>query len=763
MNIKEFFLLFFAIFFIQIAYTQNGEGNNHRVTVEDTTRDGYNYMDHPDYPENRKRFLILDRAIDQEFANQSGYYSNNIYKQFSSNQYDLETLQRFIQQAQGFIVNLKTNANLNGMCAEYSKLIKLVRPGDRNQCEFLMDQQIKHVNEAIKTAHDRITAIKQKSADVGIEKTNTSKTSIKNNVSQNPNKSVPGNYGANKAELDYQAALERQRIYNESLQAVTDVIVSTGVEIVNQIQQGRIDNINFKNKQIGEYLQTMSTLDEECAQLFNEDYQSFLLKEKELRKYENRSLDNLNWLIDKTGESKYKNIKGAITDNQKTRFKKILKHNTTEILNNDNGFKDDIFIMEFQNQYVEEIRDFAGKLSNEYGQYSSDEGGYQIYLSWVHFIDEERKTRTQQVLELNKSKNLLKPFFEIGFYLFNNYYDPFYDNKATEFFSNSNMPARIELLTYAVLSRDIVGYSQKDDRHVRLLLGDGSEPIYYYGISTQNEKDIPLYKYLNHRDYGFKNTEANELVKAWIKRDEKASGKKAKTILEEYQELKKVENYVNSIRIEIEKHIKNKDYKRALSIVEKAREGQPDHFDLLIAHARVYQQEGNYTKALELLKEGISIKPKEPSLFFYIGVLEAGFGNKEEATVNYRKAITLKPDYFDAIYNLAIIEQEDGNTVKAIELFEKARVLDPKNYQLNVGLGEIYLEQANIKTREANENTHEKTKWKEIFIERFTYLKGALSCYKAAIELDDSDESLKEQIPLLQAKIDQANAFLTKK
>jgi len=134
------------------------ENNNYKVTVEDVSGSNNDYMSHPDYGKNRQRYLALSRSIDEEFSKLGATFNNDIknpgFSRGSDGKYSNEKLKTFISQAEGFKESLKSNNELGTMCSEYTSLIDKVRPGDVNQCETLMEQQLKRIDASIQRAKD---------------------------------------------------------------------------------------------------------------------------------------------------------------------------------------------------------------------------------------------------------------------------------------------------------------------------------------------------------------------------------------------------------------------------------------------------------------------------------------------------------------------------------------------------------------------------------------------------------------------------------
>lgn len=790
MQLKEYVLLFSITIFHISLYAQ--ESNNNEVWIEDTSKGDTQYMSHPDYVKNKKRFEDVNREIERVLIDQSTFYSENIYHPwyiYNDSRSSKERLQRFIVEAENHRKNLVGNSLFKKLCSERMSLIPKVRPDAKtDRCQDLLDRDLSSIDHTISQARaliadmERNESEKAENTDNSNANGSSSNTNNSNSTadSDSSNEYSPSNStresNTSAADLHYKNALMRQQAYQQGMQVAADKLVNVGVSIVNDIQQARIRNVATKNRYISEYLSEMIPLDKECADLHaSGNYEAFLIREKELRKYENYAIDDLNWLIEKEGDSNYKNLKYEIVTNQKKRIKLVLEHNTNELLKNQKSLRDIDFIREFEHLQAKEIIEFTGKLATSDGFYNYFEDyneNRRFFYDWVKYLDIERQERTRRILEANKTDPILSPLWEVILYLINNYNDPYYDIRTVEEFLKQSKNNKWSMLIWTLqkLGKKEIWYDNNtrlkyiyDDTKLKLLLGDGTEPIYYYDVSpiVKKQKSTPLYKFLNDRDWNYvtnyKDTEANRLVKQWVKRDEKLTGKKASHLFEDF--LNKSE-YIKTTRNEIAELMQKEDYDHALSLVSEARMKYPDNYDLLVNEANIYLKKGNTNKFLELLKEGIVLKPNEPELYYNIGVVSAEAGNIEEANNAYRKALALKPDYYNALLNFSSLAEENGNIEEAIGYYEKALNLDPENYDLNNELGQIYLNEANKKTREANEilkNKGDFERFKEVYLARFKYFKRTLACYKIVLKTDDSDDVLKEQVMTLQKTVDKLN------
>ncbi|ARV08091.1 hypothetical protein BTO04_14820 [Polaribacter sp. SA4-10] len=93
----------------------------------------------------------------------------------------------------------------------------------------------------------------------------------------------------------------------------------------------------------------------------------------------------------------------------------------------------------------------------------------------------------------------------------------------------------------------------------------------------------------------------------------------------------------------------------AIVALQEARRANPKDLNLLLNEAQMYIKLEQMDKFGELMQEAVKLDPNNPTLFFNLGVVNAGQNKIEEAIGFYEKAIALKPDYGDAYMNLAVV------------------------------------------------------------------------------------------------------------
>jgi len=83
-------------------------------------------------------------------------------------------------------------------------------------------------------------------------------------------------------------------------------------------------------------------------------------------------------------------------------------------------------------------------------------------------------------------------------------------------------------------------------------------------------------------------------------------------------------------------------------------------------------QAGDIDKAIDLLRQGLSIDPLAFKLHYNLGLLLGRKGLSYQAIRELENSLELSPEYFPALKNLALLYQKAGFKFKAIETWERA-------------------------------------------------------------------------------------------
>lgn len=103
--------------------------------------------------------------------------------------------------------------------------------------------------------------------------------------------------------------------------------------------------------------------------------------------------------------------------------------------------------------------------------------------------------------------------------------------------------------------------------------------------------------------------------------------------------------------------------------------------------ARGYIKEGNFLKAITILKRAEDDYPKSAEIQFELGNAYRHSGNLDKTAESFKMAVKLKPDFFSAYFNLGSALKLLGQYEEAIECFEKAKSLQPDFTDTYLSLG----------------------------------------------------------------------------
>ncbi|MDD5688199.1 MAG: tetratricopeptide repeat protein [Elusimicrobia bacterium] len=139
-------------------------------------------------------------------------------------------------------------------------------------------------------------------------------------------------------------------------------------------------------------------------------------------------------------------------------------------------------------------------------------------------------------------------------------------------------------------------------------------------------------------------------------------------------------------------YAKNKDFSKAFEYVNKALKLDPKLIEGQEALASIYQDTGEYDKAVKIYEEMAENKKymlyKAP--FLNLGIMYKTKKQYGRAIENFNRAIELNPLTADAYAYLAEIYEGQGDAGKVGEYYKKAENADPDNYVALNALGIIY-------------------------------------------------------------------------
>ena len=149
-------------------------------------------------------------------------------------------------------------------------------------------------------------------------------------------------------------------------------------------------------------------------------------------------------------------------------------------------------------------------------------------------------------------------------------------------------------------------------------------------------------------------------------------------------------------------HIKNKDYGKAITSLEKAIEKDPDSFILTRDLSRLYLRGNNTEKAVELADRLVRLDPDNvDGLLLYIQLKKDDMAETKQVEI-LNRILMLDPKNKETFLRLAKIYMEKENNAEALILLKKMVAEFPDYYVAWFYLGEVYLAQKEYDLATAN-------------------------------------------------------------
>ncbi len=119
--------------------------------------------------------------------------------------------------------------------------------------------------------------------------------------------------------------------------------------------------------------------------------------------------------------------------------------------------------------------------------------------------------------------------------------------------------------------------------------------------------------------------------------------------------------------------------KALLKAIELYTESDENLAWLLNRMGHIYENSGNFPKAIEWYRKAHNHTPKEATFLIYLGLTFLHLGKYDEAEEALTEATQCKEGCIDeAFYNLGVVKMFQKKYEKAQEYFEKSLEIDPK-------------------------------------------------------------------------------------
>jgi len=145
-------------------------------------------------------------------------------------------------------------------------------------------------------------------------------------------------------------------------------------------------------------------------------------------------------------------------------------------------------------------------------------------------------------------------------------------------------------------------------------------------------------------------------------------------------------DFVEGTRLE-----ENAEMENALATYQKVLNFDPGLSELALRVAALLSRQEDFPRAIDVLKDAIKAKPKEPGPYLQLAFIYAKYLKKTEQAVKYaNQAIVLDPLNFEAYQRLYEIEAVAGEPQKALLALDRAANVKSEDPAFWIRLGKLY-------------------------------------------------------------------------
>ena len=142
--------------------------------------------------------------------------------------------------------------------------------------------------------------------------------------------------------------------------------------------------------------------------------------------------------------------------------------------------------------------------------------------------------------------------------------------------------------------------------------------------------------------------------------------------------------------------VAQKKFTEAFALYNQLKSSGKANGVLYSAMAEAYMEQGENTKAVSEINNGLKLEPDNADLYFLLGKIQIKLGDKKSGQKAFEKAVEL--DDSRAEFNIALADllSEQGKKEDAVYYYETAVLYSPENVDALLKLGSIYLEENKV-------------------------------------------------------------------
>jgi tetratricopeptide (TPR) repeat protein len=215
-------------------------------------------------------------------------------------------------------------------------------------------------------------------------------------------------------------------------------------------------------------------------------------------------------------------------------------------------------------------------------------------------------------------------------------------------------------------------------------------------------------------------------------------------------------DFVEGSRLE-----ENAEMDKALAIYQKVLNFDPGQAELALRVAALLSRQEDFPRAIDVLKDAIKAKPKEPAPYLQLSFIYAKYLKKTDQALKYaNQAVALDPRNFDAYQRVYEIEMTMGDPKKAVLALDRAAGVKSDDATFWIRLGKLY---ASVVFKAEVEPKREDVKHvNDFFRKAVDHAGGDPTVLKDVADYFAASQQIQEAIPLylkvLELQPDDSNA-----
>lgn len=191
----------------------------------------------------------------------------------------------------------------------------------------------------------------------------------------------------------------------------------------------------------------------------------------------------------------------------------------------------------------------------------------------------------------------------------------------------------------------------------------------------------------------------------------------------------------------------NGESEKALQAFERVLNVDPGEIDLATRVAFLLTQQGDYPRAIDILKDAVKAEPKEPGPYLQLAYIYAKYLKKTDPAITYaERAVTLAPNDIDGYQRLAEVQLAAHERKAALVTLDRAAKVETNVPSFWTQLGKLYL--ALLTQTDAKAKPEDLQKVNAVFRKALALAPSDASVLTDAADYFAASQQVQEAIPL---------------